>query len=31
MFGPLNLGLPRSEAKKLAEENLKLVGLPANY
>lgn len=31
MFGPLNLGLPRSEAKKVAMENLKLVGLPEHY
>ena len=31
MFGPLNLGLPYSEAFQLAKDNLKLVGLPESY
>ena len=31
MFGPLNLGLPYSEAYQLAKDNLKLVGLPESY
>ncbi len=31
MFGPLNLGMPKVAAEKIAKETLKLVGLPESY
>lgn len=31
MFGPLNLGMPKVAAEKIAKKTLKLVGLPKTY